>query len=84
MRVPRPPLAVLAATALLALLTLFGLPGTASAPTSLPCDLYAAGVLFGLSRGMSLAECGRLGSIAAGEIISHYGARPQTALAARA
>jgi sugar/nucleoside kinase (ribokinase family) len=44
-------------------------------------DLYAAGVLFGLSRGLPLAECGRLGSIAAGEIISHYGARPQTALA---
>jgi sugar/nucleoside kinase (ribokinase family) len=44
-------------------------------------DLYAAGVLFGLSRGESLAECGRLGSIAAGEIISHYGARPLTALA---
>ncbi len=44
-------------------------------------DLYAAGVLFGLSRGRDLAECGRLGSIAAGEIISHYGARPQTELA---
>ena len=44
-------------------------------------DLYAAGVLFGLSRGLPLAECGRLGGIAAGEIISHYGARPQTALA---
>jgi sugar/nucleoside kinase (ribokinase family) len=44
-------------------------------------DLYAAGVLFGLSRHLPLAECGRLGSIAAGEIISHYGARPQTALA---
>jgi sugar/nucleoside kinase (ribokinase family) len=43
-------------------------------------DLYAAGVLFGLSRGKDLAECGRLGSIAAGEIISHYGARPQTEL----
>jgi sugar/nucleoside kinase (ribokinase family) len=43
-------------------------------------DLYAAGVLFGLSRGLPLAECGRLGSIAAGEIISHFGARPQTAL----
>jgi sugar/nucleoside kinase (ribokinase family) len=43
-------------------------------------DLYAAGVLFGLSRGLPLAECGRLGSIAAGEIISHYGARPLTEL----
>ena len=44
-------------------------------------DLYAAGVLHGLSRGLPLAECGRLGSIAAGEIISHFGARPETPLA---
>ncbi len=43
-------------------------------------DLYAAGVLHGLSRGLPLAECGRLGSIAAGEIISHFGARPETPL----
>jgi sugar/nucleoside kinase (ribokinase family) len=39
-------------------------------------DLYAAGFLFGYSRGRSLAECGRLGSIAAGEVISHVGPRP--------
>ncbi len=44
-------------------------------------DLYAAGVLFGLNRGLDLAECGRLGSIAAAEVISHYGARPETRLA---
>ena len=44
-------------------------------------DLYAAGVLFGLTRGRPLAECGRLGSIAAAEVISHYGARPETSLA---
>jgi len=44
-------------------------------------DLYAAGVLFGLTRGKELAECGRLGSIAAAEVISHYGARPEVALA---
>jgi len=43
-------------------------------------DLYAAGFLFGLTRGASLSECGRLGSIAAAEIISHFGARPQTPL----
>lgn len=47
-------------------------------------DLYAAGVLFGLARGLPLAECGRLGSVAAGEIISHFGARPETALKALA
>lgn len=44
-------------------------------------DLYAAGVLHGLTRDKPLAECGRLGSIAAAEVISHYGARPETALA---
>jgi sugar/nucleoside kinase (ribokinase family) len=43
-------------------------------------DLYAAGFLFGLTRGVPLRECGRLGSIAAAEIISHFGARPQTPL----
>jgi sugar/nucleoside kinase (ribokinase family) len=43
-------------------------------------DLYAAGVLFGLSTGKPLAECGRLGAIAAGEIISHFGGRPETKL----
>ena len=44
-------------------------------------DLYAAGVLFGLTRGYELPICGRIGSIAAAEIISHYGARPETSLA---
>ena len=44
-------------------------------------DLYAAGVLFGLARGHDLAMCGRLGSLAAAEIISHVGARPEVSLA---
>lgn len=43
-------------------------------------DLYAAGFLFGLSRGMPIADCGRLGSIAAAEAISHIGARPEANL----
>jgi sugar/nucleoside kinase (ribokinase family) len=43
-------------------------------------DLYAAGVLYGLSRGMSLAEAGRHGSISAAEVIQHYGARPEVKL----
>lgn len=43
-------------------------------------DLYAAGFLFGLTRGASHFECGRLGSLAAAEIIGHVGARPQTPL----
>lgn len=44
-------------------------------------DLYAAGVLFGLARGYDLALAGRLGSLAASEIISHVGARPEVSLA---
>lgn len=44
-------------------------------------DLYAAGFLFGFSRGVDLAACGALGSLAAAEVISHLGARPATSLA---
>jgi len=40
-------------------------------------DAYAAGFLAGLTAGRSLAACGHLGSVAAGEVISHYGARPE-------
>jgi len=43
-------------------------------------DLYAAGFLFGLTRDVALPECGRLGGIAAAEVIGHFGARPQTPL----
>ena len=39
-------------------------------------DLYAAGFLFGLTRDLPLAECGRIGSVAAAEVISHVGPRP--------
>jgi sugar/nucleoside kinase (ribokinase family) len=45
-------------------------------------DLYAAGVLYGVATGRDLETCGRLGSLAAGEVISHYGARPEASLAA--
>ena len=44
-------------------------------------DLFAAGFLFGLTRARDIAECGRLGSLAAAEIIRHFGARPETPLA---
>lgn len=44
-------------------------------------DQFAAGFLHGLTHGRDLATCGRLGSLAAAEIISHYGARPETSLA---
>ncbi|HTR85955.1 MAG TPA: adenosine kinase [Reyranella sp.] len=43
-------------------------------------DLYAAGFLYGFTHGKPLAECARLGGIAAAEIISHVGARPETPL----
>jgi len=45
-------------------------------------DLYAAGFLTGLTGGKSLYECGRMGAIAAAEVISHVGARPEADLAA--
>lgn len=40
-------------------------------------DAYAAGLLFGLARGFSLARSGALGALAATEAISHFGARPE-------
>jgi sugar/nucleoside kinase (ribokinase family) len=43
-------------------------------------DLYAAGFLYGLTHGADPVECGRLGGIAAAEIISHVGARPEVQL----
>jgi sugar/nucleoside kinase (ribokinase family) len=43
-------------------------------------DLYAAGVLFGLTRGLPLPICGTIGGLCAAEIISHVGARPDAAL----
>jgi sugar/nucleoside kinase (ribokinase family) len=47
-------------------------------------DLYAAGFLFGLTHGHDVARCGALGALAAAEIISHVGARPERSLAALA
>lgn len=43
-------------------------------------DLYAAGVLYGLTSGRDLETAGRLGSLAAAEVISHIGARPDVSL----
>ena len=45
-------------------------------------DLYAAGFLYGLTHGAGLERCAQLGSLAAGEVISHVGARPEVDLAA--
>jgi len=44
-------------------------------------DLYAAGFLHGLARGSDLVACARLASLAASEVLSHMGARPQKPLA---
>ena len=44
-------------------------------------DLYAAGFLYGYTRNKSIEECGHIASVAAAEIISHVGARPQRSLA---
>jgi len=43
-------------------------------------DLYAAGFLYGYTAGYGLYDCGRIGAIAAAEIISHFGARPEAPL----
>ncbi|MBR1777193.1 MAG: adenosine kinase [Alphaproteobacteria bacterium] len=43
-------------------------------------DLFAAGFLTGFSHGRSVFECLQMGALAAAEIISHYGARPETSL----
>jgi sugar/nucleoside kinase (ribokinase family) len=45
-------------------------------------DLYAAGFLYGLTRGDDLERCARMGSLAAAEVISHVGARPEADLSA--
>lgn len=43
-------------------------------------DLFAAGFLFGLTQGKPLEEAGHIGAVAAAEVISHYGPRPQKKL----
>ena len=43
-------------------------------------DLFAAGFLSGLARGAEDRICGRLGALAAAEVIGHLGARPETSL----
>ena len=47
-------------------------------------DLFAAGFLFGYTRGRSLEQSLKLGAIAAAEVIQHYGARPEADLRALA
>jgi sugar/nucleoside kinase (ribokinase family) len=47
-------------------------------------DLFAAGFMFGLARGADHRLAGRLGALAAAEIIQHLGARPENSLKALA
>ncbi len=47
-------------------------------------DMFAAGFLAGLARGADMVSCGRLGALAAAEIIQHLGARPNMPLKALA
>ncbi len=46
-------------------------------------DQFAAGFLYGIATGQSLEVAGRMGCVAAAEIIGHFGARPETDIAAR-
>ena len=45
-------------------------------------DLFAAGFLYGLATGQRLEVAGRMGCVAAAEVISHFGARPEADLKA--
>ncbi len=47
-------------------------------------DQYAAGFLYGFTHAYDLGTCGRLGALAASEVISHLGARPETSFASLA
>ncbi|MGE0445384.1 MAG: adenosine kinase [Vicinamibacterales bacterium] len=51
-------------------------PGVTVVDTTGAGDAYAAGFLYAYTQGRELATCGRLGSVMAAEVISHYGARP--------
>ena len=46
-------------------------------------DLFASGFLYGYTQNRGLYDSGRIGAMAAAEVISHFGARPETSLAAR-
>ncbi|MEO1651173.1 MAG: adenosine kinase [Pseudomonadota bacterium] len=60
--------------------TIAALPVATVTDTTGAGDLYAAGVLFGLANDLGLEQAGKLGSLAASEVISHLGARPAVSL----
>ena len=45
-------------------------------------DQFAAGYLCGVARGRSAQTCGRMGALAAAEVIQHFGPRPEKDLRA--
>jgi sugar/nucleoside kinase (ribokinase family) len=45
-------------------------------------DQFGAGFLYGLATGRDLATCGKMGCVAAAEVIGHFGARPEADLKA--
>ncbi|WP_373502538.1 adenosine kinase [Aestuariivirga sp.] len=47
-------------------------------------DLFAAGFLHGYTHGKTLPECAQIGAVAAAEVISHVGARPEINLQSHA
>ena len=53
-------------------------------PVLRPLGLFAAGFLYGITTGKSAETAARLGALAAAEVISHAGARPEQSLASRA
>lgn len=59
------------------------IPPRALVDTTGAGDLFAAGFLTGFTRGLGLRDCAIMGTIAASEVIEHYGARPEADLAAR-
>lgn len=52
-------------------------PGVKVVDTTGAGDQYAAGFLYGYTQGMDLRTCGRLGTLAAAEVIGHMGPRPE-------
>lgn len=43
-------------------------------------DAYAAGFMYGLIKNKPLLQCAQIGTVVASEVITHYGARPETSL----